>query len=299
MSFLHIIGDAMLDVYISGRSNRLSPEAPVPVIINPRSCEYLGGAANVSLCLKNLGLSFTFYGIIGADEPGEKIKMLCYENNLDFNFIEDLSSRTIQKMRIIANGIHMARLDHEDTFSQQCSTRLEQRLLSNVRHGDFVLISDYCKGTIRNISELITRLKKKDCLIFVDSKVKDLEAFRGVDFFTPNLTELSACLGIDEIVSEDDLIKYCLDLSHGFKIKNLIVTLGEKGVCHVSSNSYQIYPAPQVKTIEVSGAGDVLISTIAGKIHSGLSIEDAIKTGIRKASEAISLPGTSVYRDNS
>ncbi|HMK03195.1 MAG TPA: bifunctional ADP-heptose synthase, partial [Ferruginibacter sp.] len=263
-----VIGDVMLDTYWWGRVDRISPEAPVPVVAVSRKEQRIGGAGNVALNVRSLGASVSMISVLGKDEDGEQLTKLLQQNNIDTKYLVQSEHRiTTNKIRIISRNQHMMRLDAEITADM--AKEDEERLLRAFE--DFivaekpqvVILEDYNKGVLteHTIQKVIALSKKHNIITAVDPKRKNFFAYREVDIFKPNLKEIRDGLNIlSDSVSLDAL----KDMHHALKDKLghqvSLITLSEKGVFYQQDNNAAIIPTHIRSIADVSGAGDTVIA---------------------------------------
>ncbi|MEO0260070.1 MAG: bifunctional ADP-heptose synthase [candidate division WOR-3 bacterium] len=268
-----VIGDVILDEYIFGEVERISPEAPVPVVkVNRKFCN-LGGAANVALNIKKLGATPFLLGIIGNDEAGKKIIERLKENEIDTKFLIIPSDwKTVVKTRIIAQNQQMIRIDQENNF------RIEDKYLKEFfekydelkNFCDGILIQDYEKGLLskKNISEILKNKKP----IFVDPKFENFFLYKNVTIFKPNLKEAEKVLG-KKLREEEDRISAIKYIKNRIRCENLIMTIGEEGMIGIDGkNKIFKVPSNKVEVYDVTGAGDTVISLLTLSYLSGLDI---------------------------
>lgn len=279
-----IIGDVMVDAYIWGNVNRISPEAPVPVFEAKKRENRLGGAANVALNIQALGATPILCGIIGNDIKGHVFKEVMAEQNLtNEGIIESNDRLTTCKTRIISSSHHMLRVDEEvlDHLTPDESDELVKRVknIINNKKVDVVIFEDYDKGLLneKNISEIIAFLNEKNIPSCVDPKKENFLHYKGVTLFKPNFKEFTN--GLKEEIKKGD-IKSLFKLANTFSttqnIKNVMVTLSEHGVM-LHSKSEEVHIPAEIRNIsDVSGAGDTVISTAALALSKGVLGEDLV-----------------------
>jgi rfaE bifunctional protein kinase chain/domain len=263
-----VIGDVMLDTYWWGHVERISPEAPVPVVAFDSKEDRIGGAGNVALNLASLGANVSILTVTGADENGDRLKKLLAENNINTNWILQHRSRiTTTKTRIISRNQQMLRLDAEVT--KDLSGEDENALLKNVEayitaeKPQAIIFEDYNKGVLTElvIKQVIALCKKYGVITTTDPKRKNFFSYEGVDIFKPNLKEVKDGLNLllEEINTEtlNDIHQQLLQkLHHSISF----ITLSEKGVFYQHNNSHRIIPSHLRSIADVSGAGDTVIA---------------------------------------
>ncbi|MDG2342897.1 MAG: bifunctional ADP-heptose synthase [Cytophagales bacterium] len=257
-----IVGDAMIDSYTLGRIERESPEAPVPIINVEKEKIKLGGAANVALNIKSIGLEPVLCTIIGKDSVGQDFIRLCKKNNLNTNgVITDSSRKTTNKNRVIVDEKHIVRIDNENTHNIDKKLRDEFLEIINkeAKTSEIIIFQDYDKGTLDRyiINDIIK--ENKHSFISVDPKNRNFFNYKNIDLFKPNLNEiLEAFNSVDS--SEKNLEKISKELSTKSKINNIMITLSEKGLMIQNDKENFISKTTIKEIIDVSGAGDTVIS---------------------------------------
>lgn len=277
-----VIGDVMLDRYIIGNVQRISPEAPVPILEMKNEEERLGGAANVALNLISLGAQVVLASVVGNDSHGKRILELCDLNNIGCNTILQLNSRpTTVKTRIIGNKQHLLRVDSEvNEYLNEFDEKkfLDHILPSVTSQFDAVIFQDYNKGllTTKIIEELILRCKQENIYTTVDPKLKNFYCYRGVTLFKPNLKELKEGTGlVFNYPSERQIFEKAI-LHVNKKINNSLtfITLSEYGVAITDHSSVEYIDAHLRTIADVSGAGDTVIAVATLCLCSGCSIKE-------------------------
>ncbi len=276
-----VIGDVMLDHYMEGIVNRISPEAPVPVVEVKNEYTRLGGAANVAFNLASLGAQPQLIGIIGTDQSGQELKKIMARFNFSTDYIfADADRPTAVKTRIIAHDQHVVRADRES--KEKISPEIFQVVLKAIDTllpaSDAVLIEDYNKGllTAELIGEIISRARKFNKIITVDPKFDNFFAYQQVTLFKPNRKEIEAALGI-RISSVSELEKACSQVIDQLQCQFVLITLGEHGMCLMDAGrNFRQLPTRARKVHDVSGAGDTVISTLTLALAAGANIQEAI-----------------------
>lgn len=267
-SKIAVVGDVMLDTYLFGKVERISPEAPVPVVAVQRKEQRIGGAGNVALNTVALNAKTFIISVIGGDDDGKQLASLYSSQNIDTTYLITSGNRiTTNKIRILGGNQQMMRLDTETI--KDISTEEEDLLLDQIRrciaveHPDVLIFEDYNKGVLtpRIISEVIALCKQHHIITTVDPKHKNFFAFKGVDIFKPNLKEVKEGLNIsiDEI-NITTLNAIHLQLKEQLQHSISLITLSEKGVFFQSDNQSEIIPTHIRSIADVSGAGDTVIA---------------------------------------
>lgn len=263
-----VIGDVMLDTYWWGNVDRISPEAPVPVVAVTKKEQRIGGAGNVALNVRSLGASVNMISILGKDDDGEQLTELLKKFRIQTKYLVHSEHRiTTNKIRIISRNQHMMRLDAE--LSDDISKEDEDRLLYNfenyiaAENPDVVILEDYNKGVLTQavIKNVITLCQQHNILSAVDPKRKNFFAYEGVGIFKPNLKEVKDGLNmLPETINLNVLKDMHLLLQEKLKQHVSLITLSEKGVFYQQENNAAIIPTHIRSIADVSGAGDTVIA---------------------------------------
>jgi D-glycero-beta-D-manno-heptose-7-phosphate kinase len=274
-----VIGDAMVDTYLWGKVERVSPEAPIPIVSVTDRESRLGGAANVSLNIQSLGAVPVLFSVVGDDDKGRKFKKMIGKNNLaDYGIFVDPARITTVKSRIIGKGQHIARVDEEST--EFISPELELKILDGIRteienHQVHVIIFvDYDKGVITpTLFEEVNKLAKaKGIPIAVDPKKRNFNCYKDIELFKPNFKEFIDGTGLP--IKKGDL-EALREAAHSIKEKQnfklIFITLSEMGVFISNGVKEQYYPAVIRHIADVSGAGDSVISVASLAMAAKLS----------------------------
>ncbi len=272
-----VVGDSMLDRYLIGSVNRISPEAPVPVVLHQHTEDRLGGAANVALNLKALGAEALLCSVIGVDAEGETLQRLLPQAGLSEVGLLPLPSRpTTVKTRVLGNNQQMLRIDREVT--RDLSRDEEQRFIERVqevlsRHkAKAIIFQDYNKGVLTPfvIQSLVDYAHRQGILTAVDPKKANFFAYRGVNLFKPNLKEVRQSAPFPVEATLASLHSAAAFLREKMGCSKIMVTLSEKGLFLDDGNSAQLYPTSPRKVADVSGAGDTVISIATLALLAGL-----------------------------
>ena len=279
-----VIGDVMIDCYITGKVTRISPEAPVP-IVNAQSRTYrLGGAANVALNLKALGANPILCSVIGSDNKAKVFYELMEDCNLDsLGLVPMYGRKTTVKYRIIGNNAHIVRVDDERDV--QLKERERRQLITTVEqiidHNPIkaIIFEDYDKGLFSPelIKEIITFARNKNIFVAVDPKKRNFNNYENVNLFKPNLKELSAGLNIEDNVelSLEDIHTLAKKFAAQKKIDMVMITMSARGIAFYDNKNDRFYhqEAFQRRVSDVSGAGDTVISVASLFLMNAQSIE--------------------------
>lgn len=276
-----VIGDLMLDRYVWGVVNRISPEAPVPVVEVTNEFVRLGGAANVANNLASLGASPIPIGVVGNDAEGQQLieLMRTLKFATDWIAIDD-SRPTVVKTRIIANDQHVVRADRESRVSINSSImdQILHAISCNIQDVDAIIIEDYNKGLLSKelIGEIIAIAKQNQKIITVDPKFDNFFEYKNVTLFKPNRKEAEAALGI-KIGSIDQVEQACRLMMDRLACEVVLMTLGDQGMCLLTSKGeFNQIPTKARKVHDVSGAGDTVIGTLTLVLASGGELKEAV-----------------------
>lgn len=272
-----VIGDLILDCYVWGRVNRISPEAPVPVVEVTRDTFMLGGAANVAYNIAALGGKAMVVGVAGRDRAGGILRELLDENKVGHVIFEDDRPTTI-KTRVIAHNQQVVRFDKEDKrrIGSKTFGNMKEFLKKTVSEYDSVIISDYKKGVISPelIKEIVTAAAPKRKFIAVDPKVGNFHYYKGVSLITPNLSEASEGAGVN-IKDEKTLLKAGKVLMDKLSCNAVLITRGEQGMSLFEKKKVVHIPTVARHVYDVTGAGDTVIAAFTLAYSSGAAMEQA------------------------
>ncbi|MCM0028765.1 MAG: D-glycero-beta-D-manno-heptose-7-phosphate kinase [Polynucleobacter sp.] len=287
---LLVVGDVMLDRYWFGDSDRISPEAPVPVVQVSKVDERLGGAANVARNVAALGANTTILGVIGEDEAGTRIGELLRQSGVNSQLEIDPKVPTTVKLRVIARQQQLIRLDFEEAPSQ---TALEQKLArfeKALGTADVLVLSDYGKGALSQVAAMIEYARAQNKVILVDPKGEDYEKYRGATVITPNRSELRQVVG--RWADEDDLTQRAQDLRRSLGIQALLLTRSEEGMSLFTDQGVSHVRAQAREVFDVSGAGDTVIATLAVALAAQWPLDRAMALANRAGGIVVGKLGT-------
>lgn len=270
-----VLGDLMLDRYWQGSSNRISPEAPVPVVKVTQTEDRPGGAGNVALNIAALGASATVSGTIGDDEAGQILLSYLKAAGIDTHLQVAAKRPTITKLRVLSRHQQLLRMDFEDTFCAEDSVELANKAAELIRSSHILILSDYAKGTLQDCQSLIALAKKFGVPVLVDPKGGDFSRYSGATLLTPNITEFEAVVG--RCQNEEDLVAKGTALIEKLSLGALLVTRGELGMTLLRPHLPEIHlPARAREVYDVTGAGDTVIAVLAVALAAGQSLPDAV-----------------------
>lgn len=292
-----VIGDIILDHYIWGRVNRISPEAPVPVVEVTRESFLLGGAANVAHNIVSLGGRVSVIGINGQDIAGEALLNILRQKGVNCDGIFTENRPTTVKTRVIAHNQQVVRFDRED--KKYVDGKILKGILGYINsvllQYDAVIVSDYQKGMISAelISDIARKTKSKNMFIAVDPKVGHFDFYKGVSLITPNVMEASSGSNI-EIRDDMTLLKAGKSLMKKLSCKAVLITRGEQGMSLFEKNKVTHIPTVSRKVYDVTGAGDTVISAFTLAYVSGAKMEEAAVIANHAAGIVVAEVGTAV-----
>lgn len=286
-----VIGDVMLDRYLHGVTDRISPEAPVPVVHINEITNKAGGAANVAFNLRSLGVEVGLAGIVGKDPEAQILSEILEESQVKTLFEYNKDVPTITKKRVLSQNQQLLRLDREQIFEEAHILPFYDRIIEEIPHYQLVILSDYGKGTLAQSQVIIDFCNQINCPILVDPKGRDFTKYRNASYITPNRKEFEAVVG--SCLSEDDFQEKGLKLIHDLGLQGLLITRGAQGMTLIRENHAPFHLATEAKEVyDVTGAGDTVIATLAAGLTAQVSIEDAVKQANFAAGIVVGKVGT-------
>lgn len=274
-----VVGDAMLDRYLSGVVERISPEAPVPVVRVEDERTALGGASNVAAGVAALGATCRLCAAVGEDGPAEKLRAHLREIGVDDgDLVADPERPTTEKTRVLARHQQMLRVDREATrgLSDRAASELQERALEALDWADVVICQDYDKGVFSTDMArcLLSVARERDMPSIVDPKLRHFFAFRGGTLFKPNVRELAAALGLERAPREEQTLRPLLER---LDCAHLLLTLGEEGMLLIdrSTPGVRQIPSRAREVYDVTGAGDTVTAVLAVAMAAGSPVEQA------------------------
>ncbi len=289
---LLVVGDVMLDRYWFGEVNRISPEAPVPVVKVERVEERLGGAANVARNAAAVGAKTALLSVVGDDDAGRSLSRMLAEGEIDAGLHVDRSIDTTVKLRVIGRQQQLLRIDFETTPSHEILQAKLAEFESRVADSDVVILSDYGKGGLTHIAEMIRLARAAGKPVLVDPKGDDYAKYAGATVITPNRSELRDVVG--RWSSEAELFTKAQKLRADLGLEALLVTRSEEGMTLFSEGETHHQAAQAREVFDVSGAGDTVIATLAVMLAAGADWDEAIRTANIAASIVVGKLGTAV-----
>ncbi len=285
-----VVGDTMLDRYWFGDANRISPEAPVPVVRIQRCDERLGGAANVALNIRSIGLDANLMTVIGNDEPGRIVTELLKRAGIRSMLHIDGKLSTTVKLRIVARQQQMLRADFENHPTNEVLAALLGDYETTVAGMDAVVLSDYGKGGLDHIRQMISEARRRGKPVLIDPKGNDYERYRGATVITPNRAELALVTGSWK--TETELEEKAQNLREHLALEALLLTRSEEGMTLFTREGALTVPAQAREVFDVSGAGDTVIAVLASMLAAGMPMEQAVYVANRAGGIVVGKLGT-------
>ena len=287
-----VVGDIMLDRYWYGGTNRISPEAPVPIVKVDALEERAGGAANVAMNITSLGGSARLIGFTGIDEPAKVLDEQLTKRNVHCDFVSVSTHPTITKLRVLSRNQQLIRIDFEEGFNSVDHTPILERIESALSTSKVLVLSDYAKGALTAVQAMIKQAQKANVPILVDPKGTDFERYRGATLLTPNMSEFEAVVGVCK--TDQEIIEKGYQLIKQYDLKALLVTRSEKGMTLLQLDKPVYHLPTQAKEVfDVTGAGDTVIATLAASLAAGQSLEESCFLANAAAGVVVGKLGTS------
>lgn len=285
-----VVGDAMLDQYWFGDVERISPEAPVPVVRIERREERLGGAANVARNVAAVGVRTSFLTVLGEDAAGQTVSRLLGEAHIEPRVHLDPALATTVKLRVIGRRQQMLRVDFENMPEAEILAALLDDYSSLMADHDLVLLSDYGKGGLAHIAGMIERAQAAGKPVLVDPKGDDYTRYQGATLLTPNRAELREVVG--RWKDEADLTRRAQALRTSLGLRALLLTRSEDGMTLYTDDGAWSVPAQAREVFDVSGAGDTVIAVVAAMLAVGVPLRDAVTIANRAGGIVVGKLGT-------
>ena len=285
-----VVGDVMLDRYWFGDVSRISPEAPVPIVRIERREARLGGAANVARNAAALGAHAGLLGVVGADEAGAEVELLLKGGGIHSYLKRDDAISTIIKLRVIGRQQQMVRIDFEEAPTD---TVLRDKLVqfkALLADYDVIVLSDYAKGSLVNVADMIASARAAGKVVMVDPKGDDFSRYAGATVLTPNKSEMKRIVGSWN--SEEQLTAKAQQLRADLKLDALLLTRSEEGMTLYTENDQFHMPTQAREVFDVSGAGDTVVATMACMLGTGADWNEAVQTANRAGGIVVGKLGT-------
>lgn len=291
---LLVAGDVMLDRYWSGPTQRISPEAPVPVVRVGKDESRPGGAANVALNIAALGAHVDLLGVVGCDAPATDLSSALARAGIGTHWIEAATLPTITKLRVLSRNQQVIRLDFEESFAAPGAfdrAQLIHRFTELAMKADVVVLSDYAKGTLIDVPALIAQCRALRKPVVIDPKGSDFTRYRGATLLTPNVPEIEAVVG--SCADEATLLERAEGLRVDLQLEALLLTRSEKGMSLLRPGRAPLHLPTQAREVfDVTGAGDTVIATLAASIAAGSDLAEAVRLSNVAASIVVGKLGT-------
>ncbi len=271
-----VVGDVMLDRYWYGEVDRVSPEAPVPVVAIARADERPGGAANVAQNVRAIGARCALLSITGDDREADALAGLLDSSGIDHGLCRDKLLNTTIKLRVIARHQQLLRIDFESPVSKDARVQLLDRYLKDLPQSNVVILSDYGKGGLGYLKEMIEAARGARVPVVVDPKGDDYSGYRGATLITPNRKEFELVAG--RFRDNAELEKKARAMAESLELGGVLVTRGEEGMSLIERRGKALHiPARAREVFDVTGAGDTVIATIGCAYAVGAALEDAVQ----------------------
>ena len=286
-----VVGDLMLDRYWWGEVDRISPEAPVPIVRVGQAEDRLGGAANVARNIASLGAKALLMGVIGSDQVGRELRALLVQEGIEDRLLEDPQIQTTLKLRVLGRQQQLIRLDFEAQPTHEVLKNKQAEFRRALDAADLVIMSDYGKGGLTHIKDLIALAREMGKPILVDPKGDDYDRYSGATLLTPNRSEFFQVAGRAQ--DEADFEHRAQALRAKLQLAHLLVTRSEEGMTLFSATAPVFHvPAQAREVFDVSGAGDTVIATLAVALGAGYDMESAVRLANRAGGIVVGKLGT-------
>ncbi len=287
-----VIGDVMLDRYWFGEVERISPEAPVPVVHVAKREDRLGGAANVARNIVSLGAKATLVGVVGQDEAASQVRHLLAEAGIAMLLVPDADHPTTLKMRVLGRQQQLLRIDFEEKPGAQTLATMQQQIAPLLEQHDVVVLSDYAKGVLAQVEPLIVLARAKGLPVLVDPKGSNYARYHGATLVTPNRSEMQQAVG--HWHSEQELDERAQTLRAQLGLEALLVTRSEQGMTLFTNHGRDHVDAQAQEVFDVSGAGDTVLATLAVMRATGMAWPEAMRWANKAGGIVVGKLGTSI-----
>ncbi len=272
-TYVVVAGDVMLDRYMFGTTSRISPEAPVPVVHIHETDDRPGGAANVAVNLASLGVSTRLLGVVGQDAAADSLQGIMKARGIRCEFQRVDDRPTVTKTRVQSRGQQLVRLDQENA-SAMPGGAMTSALKKAIAGAGAVVLSDYGKGTLSDVTAMISLCRDADLAVLVDPKGSDFTKYRGASVITPNQAEFESVVGA--CTTDEELVDKAQVMIDELRLDALLITRSEKGMLLVEADASPVFLSTQAREVfDVTGAGDTVIATFAGVLASGEDLASA------------------------
>ncbi len=286
-----IVGDVMLDHYSHGATNRISPEAPVPIVLVEETHNRAGGAANVAMNVAELGCSTQLLGVIGDDQNGRCLSNIVKNKGVESSLVALPHFPTMTKHRVLSHHQQLLRVDVEAPLPSGAALKISQATPELLDNTDVLVISDYGKGAVSQPQALIQQARDRGIPVLIDPKGEDFIRYHGATLITPNQKEFEAVVGSCD--SRDIMIERGQSLIETLALSALLITLGHNGMLLLTQGSEPLHIPTRAKAVfDVTGAGDTVIATIAASLAAKQSLADAVRLANVAAGWVVGQVGT-------
>lgn len=287
-----VVGDVMLDRYWHGQANRISPEAPVPVVKVNMVEERPGGAANVAMNIASLGANSRLVGLTGIDDAAKALTETLNAVKVRCDFVAIPTHPTITKLRVLSRNQQLIRLDFEEGFDNVDVQPMLERIQQALPHIGALVLSDYAKGALSQVQKMIALANKAGVPVLIDPKGSDFERYRGATLLTPNMSEFEAIVG--RCRDNQDVEEKGMKLLESLDLTALLITRSEQGMSLIRRNEAPLHlPTEAQEVYDVTGAGDTVIGVLAASIASGRPLHEACALANAAAGVVVGKLGTS------
>ena len=287
-----VVGDVMLDRYWHGPTSRISPEAPVPVVKVTEIEERPGGAANVAMNIASLGANSRLVGLTGIDDAARALTERLNEVNVRCDFVGLPTHPTITKLRVLSRNQQLLRLDFEEGFSDVDPQPMLERIEQALPHIGALVLSDYAKGALAHVEEMIALARKSDVPVLIDPKGTDFARYRGATLLTPNMSEFEAVVG--KCTDNADIEEKGLKVIRDFDLQALLITRSEQGMSLLRQGMPALHlPTLAQEVFDVTGAGDTVIGVLATSLAAGKTLDESCALANAAAGVVVGKIGTS------
>ncbi|MCG8707341.1 bifunctional D-glycero-beta-D-manno-heptose-7-phosphate kinase/D-glycero-beta-D-manno-heptose 1-phosphate adenylyltransferase HldE [Brenneria sp. 4F2] len=287
-----VVGDVMLDRYWYGPTNRISPEAPVPVVKVDTIEERPGGAANVAMNIASLGAVSRLVGLTGIDDAARALSAKLNEVNVRCDFVSVPTHPTITKLRVLSRNQQLIRLDFEEGFDGIDPQPMIERIQQALPNIGALVLSDYAKGALTHVQTMIQTAKAAGVPVLIDPKGTDFSRYRGATLLTPNLSEFEAVAG--RCKNDEELVSRGMQLMADYALSALLITRSERGMTLLQPEKAPLnLPTQAQEVYDVTGAGDTVIGVLAAALAAGHPLEDACFLANAAAGVVVGKLGTS------
>lgn len=288
-----VVGDVMLDRYWFGSVDRISPEAPVPVLVVKSEESRAGGAANVAHNILALGARSNLLSVVGDDDAGREISRILASYGGTSSLKIDPSIKTIVKLRMMSQNQQLLRADFEQSPSEEILAQCLEGYDEALPNADVVILSDYGKGGLKHVEQMIQRAREHSIPVIIDPKGQDYSRYKGASLITPNMKEFEAVMGVS--TSEAQFVVKAQELCGDLELEYLLVTRSEKGMSLFAKDGTQIdCPAAALEVYDVSGAGDTVIALMALALVSDMTNQQRLELANVVAGIVVGKLGTAV-----